>query len=93
MDTNDVGFWEYCFKCAVGGLFLIGAWLWRELVGDVKDMGEDIMKTKDALSDHRLIVSENYAKKTDLAPIYSKLDDVQNDIKILIGRKQQKDDK
>lgn len=89
--ADDIGLLEWAFKGGVTGCVLAGAWLWRGLVGDLKELGGDMTATKQALNDHKLTVSENYAKKIELTPIYNKLDDVQNDIKILIGRKQEQD--
>lgn len=77
--------WETAFKLLVGILFAIGAWVWKMLIAKV-------IKIDDDLNAHKLAVSENYAKKIELTPIYSKLDDIQNDIKQLLGRKQQRDE-
>lgn len=48
-------------------------------------------KSKTDMTDHKLHVSENYAKKSELSPIYKTLSDIQGDIKELLGRKREQD--
>jgi hypothetical protein len=78
--ADDVSFLEYGFKTAVALIFTVGGWLWAKLMGAVT-------QTKDDLAAHRLYTSENYAKKTDLGPIYQTLQSIQMDIKTLLSRK------
>ena len=83
--ADDISFLEWAFKGSVGIIFTVGGWLWVKLMAAVS-------KNRDDLSDLKLHVSENYAKKTDLSPIYETLKSIQYDIKTLLGRKLHGDD-
>ena len=84
MQPDDIGMLEWVFKATVAGISAIGWYLWRSLVSDVKEVDKQ-------LNAHQLHTSENYAKKTELTPIYAKLDDMQNDLKILVGMKRERE--
>lgn len=80
LDNDQLSTLEWAFKGLVGIIFSIGWWLWSRLVATV-------VQTKEELSAHKLDISERYAKKEDLRPIYDTLKDMQGDIKELLGRK------
>ena len=78
--SDDISFLEWAFKGCVGIIFTVGGWLWAKLMSAVA-------KNRDEISKLQLHVSENYAKKTDLNPIFDALKSIQLDVKILLGRK------
>lgn len=84
MNPDDVGFLEYAFKGSVGLLITAGGWLLGMLM-------KATAENKEALSDHKLHVSEHYAKKTEFEPINDALDEMRGDIKELLGRKRERD--
>lgn len=86
MADADIGFLEWGFKGVVGILFTVGGWLWVMLIGKVKEQQTAIDANKDALADHKLHVSETYAKSDSLTRIHDRLDDMSKDIKTLIGQ-------
>lgn len=79
MDVNDTGLLEWSFKGLVSIVLTVGAWLWVMLVKSVN-------RTKDDLSDHKLHVSENYAKKTEISDVFDCIAEIRNDIKTLLQR-------
>ena len=83
--ADDVSFVEWGFKGAVTIILTAGGWLWGKTMSAVA-------KNRDDLSDHKLHVSEHYAKKTDLSPIYDTLKSIQVDIKVLLARKHIEED-
>lgn len=91
MNVDETSLLETGFKAAVSVAFAIGAWMGKMLVSRIMNMDKEIQKHADDLNAHKLTVSENYAKKVELTPVYAKLDDIQNDIKQLLGRKQERD--
>ncbi len=80
MQPEEISFLEWGFKGIVGAIFCVGWWMWGRLVSTV-------VKTKEDLNDHKLHVSETYAKKDDLKDIKETLNTMQGDIKELLGRK------
>lgn len=84
MNGDDISFIEWAFKACVGIIFTVGGWLWAKLM-------QSVAKNRDDLSDHKLYVAENYAKKIDLTPIYDTLKNIQSDIKTLLVRKERDD--
>lgn len=85
MQPEEIGFLEWAFKGVVGAIFVVGWWMWGRLVSTV-------VKTQDDLNTHKLHVSETYAKKEELKPIYACLTDIQNDVKELLGRKRSREE-
>ena len=79
MTPDESGFIEWAFKGIVSLLFSIGGYLWGSLTRAVG-------KNRDDLSDHRLHVSENYAKKTEITKVFEAIDEVRKDIKTLLMR-------
>lgn len=79
MTPDETGFIEWAFKGIVGMLFTVGGYLWVSLTRAVS-------KNRDDLSDHRLHVSENYAKKTEITKVFEAIDEVRKDIKTLLMR-------
>lgn len=79
MVSDDISWLEWAFKGLVVVMLTVGGWLWTMLVRAVS-------KNKDDLADHRLHVSENYAKKIEIRDVFDALDEVRKDIKILLGR-------
>ena len=61
--AEDAGIFEYIFKGGVTLLFAAGAYVWRNLVADVKDNAK-------ALSAHELKVAENYATKSTVISLF-----------------------
>jgi hypothetical protein len=86
MDTSDPGLFEWAFKGLVGIVLTIGGWLWIMLVRAVSKNREDIALYKEALSEHKLHVSEHYAKKIEIRDVFDALDEVRKDIKTLLAR-------
>lgn len=79
MSPDEQGVAEWAFKGLVSTVLAIGAWLWITLVGEVRS-------TKDDLAAHKLKVSEEYARKTDIKDVFAALNEMQKDIKTLLGR-------
>lgn len=79
MDVNDGSMLEWAFKGLVSIVLTVGAWMWVMLVRSVGKNRED-------LADHKLHVSENYAKKTDIGDVFDCISEIQKDIKILLQR-------
>lgn len=84
MQPDDIGFLEWGFKGAVGVIFTVGGWMWVKLMNAV-------VKNKDDLAEHKLHVSDTYAKKTELSPIYEAVAEIRGDVKELLGRKRERD--
>jgi len=80
MNVDDTGLMDWAFKGLVSVLFVIGGWMWVMLV-------KATIKNRDELNAHKLDVAANYARRTDLNPIYDYLDEIRQDIKTLIRRK------
>lgn len=74
---NDL--WDWAFKGLVSIVLTAGAWLWVMLI-------HAVAKNRDDLAAHKLHVSENYAKKTEISDVFDCIDEVRKDIKILLGR-------
>ena len=79
MLPEDAGFIEWAFKGAVGMLFTIGGYLWLTLTRSVS-------KNRDDIAEHKLHVSENYAKKSEITKVFDAIDEVRRDIKTLLIR-------
>ncbi len=77
--SDDISLLEYGFKGLVSVVLTIGGWLWIMLVRAVG-------KNRDDLADHKLHVSENYAKKTEIGDVFDAIDDMRRDIKTLLQR-------
>jgi hypothetical protein len=77
---NDPDFFEWSFKGLVTLMLTAGGWFVATLTKSVSDTRED-------LADHKLHVSENYAKTDSLERIHDRIDEVASDIKTLLQRK------
>ena len=79
MTQDEISIVEWAFKGLVSIILSIGAWLWVMLVGAVRDAQKE-------LDAHKLNVSENYARKTDIRDVFTAINEIQKDIKTLLGR-------
>jgi len=80
MNVDD-NIMEWAFKCIVGGILAVGAWLWKGLVNDVRSLEKD-------QSAFKLEVEKTFAKEVNvqatMARVHDRLDDISDDIKSLI---------
>jgi len=79
MTPEETGFLEWAFKGTVGAVLTLGARLWFILFSRVRENEKEIAA-------HKLNVSDNYVKKSDLQEIKLSLTEVRQDIKILLTR-------
>ncbi len=79
MDVNEPSLMEWAFKGLVSIVLTVGAWLWIMLIGRVE-------RTKEELNQHKLHVSDHYAKKTDIRDVFDCIIEIQQDIKTLLQR-------
>ena len=89
MNGDDIGFFEWCFKGIVGGVFVVGAYLWNQLVTAVKQNKTDTAAVAKDLSDHRLYIAQTIPTKIEMTNaimetkesvkrIHERLDDIQD---------------
>lgn len=80
MNVDDTAFLEWAFKGMVSITLTVFGWFQIMLV-------KSVVRNRDDLTAHKLHVSEHYARKSDLEPLYDYLDEIRNDIKELLVRK------
>ena len=78
---------EWSFKGAVAIILTIGGWLGTALMRAINKANEEADMNRESIAAHRLYVAENYARKEDIKGIYAVLRDIQQDIKMLLGKK------
>lgn len=78
----------WAFNALMVIILSIGAWLWRSLVGEVKQLGKRQTDLELNVISNKLEASNLYAKEINvqqtLARLHDRLDDVSKDIKELI---------
>ena len=79
MNVEDSGLMDWAFKGLVSVVLTVGAWMWVMLIGAVKENRKE-------LSDHKLHVSEHYARKTEISDVFDCIVEIQKDIKTLLQR-------
>lgn len=82
MNVDD-GLIEWGFKSIVGGILVVGAWLWRGLVGNVRQIERDQIK-------FQLEIEKDFVRESSISRFHDRLDIIEEDIKTLIqavGRK------
>lgn len=75
--TLDDTFFEWLFKLTVGGILGVGAWMWRNLVGDVRGIERNQSRIE-------LEIEKNFVRNTSIERFHNRLDDIETDIKTLI---------
>lgn len=79
MTPEETGFFEWAFKGTVGAAMAVGGKVLFSLFNAQHQNEKEI-------AEHKLNVSDNYVKKSDLQEIKTSLTEVRQDIKILLTR-------
>ena len=85
MPSSD--FIDWLFKGFITVFVMISGYAFAYVMKEIKDAAKLAQIAKNELADHKLYISEHYAKKDDLTPIYKVLDEMRTDIKTLLSRK------
>lgn len=85
MPSND--FYDWLFKGFITVFVMVSGYLFVYVMKLIKEAADKAQLAKDDLAEHKLYISEHYAKKDDLTPIYKVLDEMRTDIKTLLSRK------
>lgn len=86
MTPDEANIFESVFKILVGILITIFGWIGNKAMAAIKKNEESIFETTRQLDAHKLHVSDNYVKNTVLERINDNINDIQKDIKIIIGK-------
>lgn len=86
MTPDEIGLFEWAFKGIVATIFGIGTWLWSRLMVAVKENRDNITLVDKDLANHKLHVSDNYAKIKMFDDMNKTINDIQKDIKVIIGK-------
>lgn len=85
--SEELTWFEWAFKGIIGGLFIIGGWLWNGLMGDMKEMKENHSNLERDHLNYKTSVAETYASKPEIRNLQDKIDRVDgkvDDIKSLL---------
>lgn len=75
--TVDDGFFEWGFKAIIAGVLAMGAYMWRNLVGDVRTIERNQARFE-------LDVEKTFVRETTVSRLHDRLDGIETDIKTLI---------
>lgn len=88
--ADDVGIVEWAFRAVWGLVLLFGGIVWRGAVGQMKELRQDLERTKEDHTKFQVFVANEYAKTSDIRTITARidksLDTIQADIKTLLQR-------
>lgn len=77
MDTGTI------VQVFMGAIIMLLGWWNSSMQGRMKQMEEKIQRVSDTLTDHRLIVAEDYAKSEDIKLIFKELKEIRKDLQTL----------